>query len=195
MIFIWLFCFLPQKSQKMARKIANRSKLHFVKKFLKHWISCHLHAPSQSSKLYRFKNFINLMKQDGEYLTVEPEYDQCYNFFRDLNPKKWKTKNKKKELKPLKNDLNRIFNEKMEKARQFLLETDITSQFTAHDKQRGAQIQLYNVNYVQNAKTEDNKSHEQITKELNNIFNDDKKMAELIKYQLKKQLYEKLYGF
>lgn len=179
----------------MPRKIANRSKLIFVKKFLKHWISCHLHAPSQSSKLYRFKRFISLMKENGEYLTVQPEYEQCYNFFRDLNPKKWKTKNKEKELKSLKNQLNEIFNKKIENSRKYLLQTDITSQFTKYDKIRGAQIQLNNVIQVQQLASEENKNHEQITQELNEIFIDDKKMADFIKFHLKKQLVDKLYGF
>ena len=178
----------------MKRKIANRSKLGFVKKFLKHWVKCHLHEPCQTSKLYRFKKFITLMKDDGEYLTVEPEYDQCYNFFRELNPVKWKTEKKKKELKTLKTELNDIFNKKTENSRKHLIESDITSQFTVFDEIRGAKRQLINVRNQNITQTSENKSHFQIAQDLDIIFFDDKKMAGFIKKELKKQLFSKLHG-
>lgn len=178
----------------MSRKIANRSKLAFVKIFLKHWIASHLHEPNQSSKRYRFKNFLALMKQDGEYLTVEPNYEQCYNFFRDLNPRKWKSKKKKKELQSLKTKLSDIFEAKKLNSHKYLLQSDLKHQYTSKDKYKGAQLQLNNINAQKHQISCPTKNHNEIAKELDQIYEDDKQLSNLIKAEIKKKLLLQYYG-
>lgn len=179
----------------MKRKIANRSKLGFVKKFLNHWINCHLHEPTKSTKIHRFKKFVALMKKEGEYLDVEPGYDQCYNFFRDLNPKKWKTEKKKQELRSLQRQLSDLFNKKAEESSKYLLETDISSQFTTRDRRKGAQIQLRKVLFDKKGKFDEAKTDIQIKKELNDIFEDENMIPNLLKTKLKQEMFSKMFGF
>ena len=133
------------------------------------------------------------MKEDGEYLEFEPGYDQCYNFFRDLNPKKWKSKAKKTELRSLKSKLSQLFDKKTEQAKKYLLQTDITSQFTHTERRRGAQIQLQNVHFNKQGKFDEPKTDFQIRKDLNEIFKDDNFVAKILKTRLKQELLSKMY--
>lgn len=133
------------------------------------------------------------MKEDGEYLDIKPSHEQCYNFFRELNPIKWKTETKKTELKSLKPQLLEIFDKKKQNFVQNLFESNLFYQFTESDEKRGAQIQLINKRFVEKNVLSEEKPHKQIIKDLNDVFCQEKIIRNCFKKELKKKLTKELY--
>lgn len=174
----------------MPRKIANRAKLPFVKKFLKHWKHCNLHEPTKNTKTHRFKKFVRLMREDGEYLEFHPTYLPCYNFFRDLNPKKWK-KAKQKELKSLETELSQLFESKEERNQENLLESCLTFQYTYSDEKRGADLYLKNIFNSKQKPADTTTAHEQIIKNLDQITEEQQQNQGVLSKQIKKELWKK----